>query len=83
EMLFTSLHHAREPIALSQNLFYMWYLLENYNSNPEIKTLVDNTELYFIPIVNPDGYIYNQQTNPNGGGYWRKNRRNNGGSYGI
>ncbi|WP_438710507.1 M14 family zinc carboxypeptidase [Aquimarina muelleri] len=83
EMLFTSIHHAREPIGLSQNLFYMWYLLENYNSNPEIKTLVDNTELYFIPIVNPDGYIYNQQTNPNGGGYWRKNRRNNGGSYGI
>ena len=83
EMLFTSIHHAREPIGLSQNLFFMWYLLENYNSDPEIKTLVDNTELYFIPIINPDGYIYNQQTNPNGGGYWRKNRRNNGGSYGV
>ncbi|WP_438426342.1 M14 family zinc carboxypeptidase [Aquimarina macrocephali] len=83
EMLYTSIHHAREPVGLSQNLFYMWYLLENYNSDPEIKILVDNTELYFIPIINPDGYIHNQQTNPNGGGYWRKNRRNNGGSYGV
>jgi len=25
--------------------------------------------------VNPDGYIYNESTNPNGGGLWRKNRR--------
>ncbi len=33
--------------------------------------------MYFIPCVNPDGYIYNHSTNPNGGGMWRKNRRNN------
>jgi hypothetical protein len=39
--------------------------------------------LFFIPIINPDGYQYNIQTNPNGGGMWRKNRRNNGGSYGV
>ncbi len=83
EMLFTSLHHAREPIGLSQNLFYMWYLLENYATNDEVKTLVDNSELYFIPIVNPDGYLYNQQTNANGGGFWRKNRRNNGSAFGV
>ncbi len=31
--------------------------------------------MYFIPVVNPDGYVYNQSTNPNGGGMWRKNRR--------
>lgn len=54
----------------------MWYLLENYDSDPEIKEIVDNTELYFVPVVNPDGYLYNQLTNPNGGGLWRKNRFN-------
>jgi hypothetical protein len=37
-----------------------------------------------VPIVNPDGLLYNQSTNPNGGGMWRKNRRNNGnGTYGV
>jgi len=62
----------------------MWYLLENYSSDPSIKNIVDNTEMYFIPVVNPDGYIYNQTTNPNGGGLWRKNRRNNGdNTYGV
>lgn len=83
EVLYTALHHAREPESLSQLIFYMWYLLENYNSNAEIKYLVDHTEMYFVPCVNPDGYVYNLTANPNGGGMWRKNRRNNGGSFGV
>jgi hypothetical protein len=75
EVLYTALHHAREPNSLSQMIFYLWYLLENYNSNPEIKYLVDNTEMYFVPCVNPDGYIINEINKPNGGGLWRKNGR--------
>ncbi len=80
QILYTAIHHAREPASLSQLIFYMWYLLENYDSNPEIAAIVNNTELYFVPVVNPDGYLYNQKTDPNGGGYWRKNRKN---SYGV
>lgn len=85
EILYTALHHAREAASLSQQIFYMYYLLENYATNPTIKQLVDNTEMYFIPMVNPDGYIYNQTINPNGGGMWRKNRRPIGtaGTYGV
>jgi len=75
EVLYTALHHAREPNSLSQLIFYMWYLLENYETDAEIRYLVDQTEMYFIPIVNPDGYVYNESTNPEGGGLWRKNRR--------
>ncbi|MDC0230833.1 M14 family zinc carboxypeptidase [Aureispira] len=83
EALYNALHHAREPLSLSQLIYFMWYLLENYSTSAEIQYLIDNTELYFIPCVNPDGYIYNETTNPNGGGMWRKNRRNNGGSFGV
>ncbi len=84
ELLYTALHHAREPISLSQLIFYMYYVLENYNTNPKIKALVDNLEMYFVPMLNPDGYNYNQTTNPNGGGMWRKNRRNNlDGTFGV
>lgn len=75
EILYTALHHAREPLSMSQMLFYMWYLLENYESNPEIKKLVDSRMMYFIPCVNPDGYLYNEETNPRGQGFWRKNRK--------
>jgi hypothetical protein len=84
EVLYTSLHHAREPNSASQMLFYMWYLLENYQLDPEIKYIVENAELYFIPCINPDGYVYNEINEPDGGGFWRKNRRDNGdGTFGV
>jgi len=83
EVMYTALHHAREPISLQQMIFYMYYLLENYETNEEIEYLVNTTEMYFVPCLNPDGYVYNQTTYPGGGGMWRKNRRDNGGSYGV
>lgn len=74
QILYTAIHHAREPNSVAQLLFYMWYLLENYDSDVEVQNILDHTELYFVPIVNPDGYLYNEKTDPNGGGFWRKNR---------
>ena len=79
QILHTAIHHAREPNSLSQLIFYMWYLLENYDSDPEVQSIVNNTELYFVPVINPDGYLYNEKTDPNGGGFWRKNRKNGNG----
>ena len=82
-VLYTALHHAREPESMMQLIYFMYYLLENYNTDPSVQFLVDNRELYFIPIVNPDGYEYNRQTNPDGGGFWRKNRRKIGSDFGV
>jgi hypothetical protein len=83
QVLFTALHHAMEPMGMQQLIFFMDYLLENYGTNPEITYLVNNLEIYFVPVVNPDGYEYNYSTNPTGGGTWRKNRRNNGLTTGV
>ena len=84
ELLYTALHHAREPNGMSAIIYYMWYLLENYASDPSIQGLVNNTEMYFIPCINVDGYLYNQLTDPSGGGLWRKNRRDfQTGVYGV
>lgn len=77
QILYTSLHHSQEPAGLQQLIFFMYYLLENYATDAEIKYLVDNLELHFVPVINPDGYVYNQTQNPSGGGMWRKNRRQN------
>ncbi len=80
---FDALVHAREPQSMATIMYFMWYLLENYGTDPAVTYLVDNREIYCVPCFNPDGYEYNRQTDPNGGGMWRKNRRNNGGSYGV
>lgn len=75
EVFYNSLIHAREPIGAEVLLNVMQYLLSNYGINAEATNLVDNRELYFLPITNPDGYHYNEDMNPFGGGMWRKNRR--------
>ncbi|KAA3610051.1 MAG: T9SS C-terminal target domain-containing protein [Calditrichaeota bacterium] len=77
EVLYNAMHHAREPGGMMAVIYYMHYLLENYGSDPEVTYLVDNRELYFVPIVNPDGYEYNREIAPDGGGMWRKNKRDN------
>lgn len=84
QVLYTGMHHAREGIGMQHLLYYMYYLLENYETNKEVADLVNSTEMFFIPILNVDGYARNIQTNPSGGGMWRKNRVANGdGSFGV
>jgi len=78
EVLFDGMHHAREPIAMECILHYMTWLCENYGTDPEATYLVDNREIWLFPIVNPDGYVYNESQG--WGTMWRKNRRVNAGS---
>ncbi|WP_422090411.1 M14 family zinc carboxypeptidase [Tenacibaculum ovolyticum] len=82
QVLYTSMIHSREVSSLMSNIYFMWYLLENYATDTAIKNLVDNNELYFIPIVNPDGLRWNEHVAPNGGGMQRKNLRPNTGGTG-
>ena len=83
EIWYHSLIHAREPESMEQNIYFLYWLLENYNIDPIATYILENRELYFTLVLNPDGYVYNETTNPNGGGLWRKNRKNNGGSFGV
>jgi murein tripeptide amidase MpaA len=84
EVYYSGLIHAREPITIEILLYFMRYLTNNYGTDPVVTDIVDNRELWFVPIINPDGYERNRLTNPDGGGMWRKNRRNNGGGvYGV
>lgn len=78
EVLYTALTHAREPAGMMTLVYFMWWLLEEYGNDPDATYLVNNRQIWFIPVVNPDGYVWNETTNPSGGGFWRKNRRDNG-----
>ena len=75
EVWFHSLIHAREPMSATQNIYFMYWLLENYNIDPIATYILRYRELYFTPVFNPDGYEWNRQTNPNGGGMWRISRK--------
>ena len=74
ELLFTGLTHAREPLSMMNLIYFVQKLCEGYNINEEMTYLVNNRELWFVPVVNPDGYVFNESYQPNGGGMHRKNR---------
>ena len=79
-ILLAAEHHARELNAPVMVIGAMERVLKGYATDPKLKSLVDEYELFFVPCVNPDGTDY-VWTNDN---LWRKNRRNNGGGrYGV
>lgn len=71
DVLFVSLHHAREWPSLEMGLYIADMLTSGYASDPAIRDLVDTREIYIIPCLNPDGYVYSHDQ----GHDWRKNRR--------
>lgn len=75
-MLVNGAQHAREWIAAMVTTCVADRLVRGYDTDPVIREFVDHTELWIIPIVNPDGYQYSWSSNR----YWRKNRR---GSHGV
>ncbi|MFN3307153.1 MAG: M14 family metallopeptidase, partial [Candidatus Kapaibacteriota bacterium] len=76
ELLITALHHSREPATITSLLFFLKTFLEKAkNEDPEALYLLNNRRIWVIPVLNPDGYLYNQIRYPKGGGLWRKNRR--------
>ncbi|MBI5402175.1 MAG: T9SS type A sorting domain-containing protein [Ignavibacteriae bacterium] len=83
ELWLNGVTHAREPLGMENLFYYIYWLLENYNIDPVATYILNNREIYFTPFINPDGYVYNETTNPNGGGQWRKNRQPYGGSTGT
>lgn len=79
-VLLVGCHHAREWISVEVPFLFGKYLLENYAGSPEVQNLVNRSEVWIVPIVNPDGLEYTIHVYR----YWRKNRRFNAdGSYGV
>jgi hypothetical protein len=84
EIYFDALAHAREPAGMMALYWFAKTILEGYATDPGYAALIDRREMFLVPCVNPDGYVYNETTNPGGGGLWRKNRRVNGlGTFGV
>ena len=75
EVLYTSLIHAREPLSMMSLFYFIQKLAEGYNIDDELTYLVNNREMWFVPVVNPDGYVFNELIEPFGGGMHRKNRK--------
>ena len=69
--------HAREPMGTHACIAFASLLCRDFGHDSLVTWLVNNREIYIIPVMNPDGYVYNSDS---GGpsSYWRKNRNNSG-----
>jgi hypothetical protein len=75
-VLYLSAQHAREWITPEMNRRLMHLVVDGYDTDPEIRRLLDRTELWFVPVANPDGYDFTFEP---GQRLWRKNLRDNNG----
>jgi carboxypeptidase T len=70
KILFTGTHHAREWISLEVPYLLAEYLIEHH-SDTDIRPLIDNQEIWIVPLLNPDGHEYSRTNDRQ----WRKNRQ--------
>ncbi len=56
-------HHGDEKIATEITLSLLKYLLQNYTFNLQVTDLVNNREIWIIPIFNVDGHVANSRYN--------------------
>ncbi|XP_054685369.1 carboxypeptidase O isoform X1 [Grus americana] len=73
--------HAREWISPAFCQWFVKEILQNYKSDPKISRFLQNLDLYILPVLNIDGYIYSWEKDR----LWRKNRSShmNGTCYGT
>ncbi len=80
-IVFLGTHHAREHLSTEVPLKLAQHLVAN-RADPEIARLLETRDIYFVPMVNPDGVEYDIE----GGKYHmhRKNMAKNAdGSFGV
>lgn len=67
-ILIVALHHAREVITPEITLRLADLLLSQYGDDADLTAMVDNRDIWLVPIANPDGYAHAEAAVD-----WRKN----------
>jgi hypothetical protein len=75
-VLYSAAQHAREWITPEMVRRLLHHVVDGYASDPDTRRLLRRTELWFVPVANPDGYDF---TFTEGNRLWRKNLRDNDG----
>ncbi|MCX5789513.1 MAG: M14 family metallopeptidase [Elusimicrobia bacterium] len=68
--LFVGNHHAREHLSTEVPLLAAQWIADNA-AKPEVRKLLDTRDIYFLPLLNPDGAEYDIET-----GQYRWQRKN-------
>lgn len=75
-LLFHGAQHANECLGTAAIMAQAAALLAGYGADPQVTARVDNLQLVFVPVLNPDGHAYVFGDHPSWTD-WRKNLRDN------
>lgn len=79
-LLYTGSIHAREWIGNELALKFIEFIALNQNVDPDLQKSLNESSIYMVPCLNPDGFEYSRKHFS----FWRKNRRkNHDGTYGV
>ncbi len=74
--LYAGGQHAREWITPEMTRRLMHHVIAGYGKDAQLTKLINTTELWFLPVINPDGYDHTFTPDNR---LWRKNLRDNDG----
>lgn len=66
EVRIVGAHHGNELMSVEIPLEMVHYLTDNYGSDPYVTSLVNEREIWIVPLVNPDGREAYSRYNANG-----------------
>jgi len=66
EFKYVSTMHGDEPVGTEMCLFFIDHLLSNYGTDPRITWLINDTAIWVVPLMNPDGLELGTRANANG-----------------
>ncbi|KFP31268.1 Carboxypeptidase A2, partial [Colius striatus] len=62
--------HAREWVTQASAVWMAQKIASDYGKDPSITSLLNNMDIFLLPVANPDGYVFTHTTNR----MWRKTR---------
>ncbi len=71
---FNGSTHGNEPMGTSIVMSFIDEILSGYGTDPVSTWLINNREIYLVPILNPDCSVFCSDS-AGANIYWRKNRR--------
>uniref|UniRef100_A0A669QAT9 Carboxypeptidase A2 n=2 Tax=Phasianus colchicus TaxID=9054 RepID=A0A669QAT9_PHACC len=68
--------HSREWVTQASAMWIARKIASDYGNDPSTTSLLNNLDIFLLPVANPDGYEFTHTTNR----MWRKTRSKNSGS---
>ncbi|TKJ39862.1 hypothetical protein CEE37_11330 [candidate division LCP-89 bacterium B3_LCP] len=66
EFKYISTMHGDEPVGTEMCMYFINLLVDEYGIDPELTELVNETEIWIMPLMNPDGNSMGSRYNANG-----------------